>query len=329
MKPCTALLAAILTAFALGACGTGESGSPEADARLMLDFQPNAVHSGIYLATARGYDEALGVHLKVEVPGEGTDAAGLLLSNRIQFAVLDIHDLALAREKGRNLVAVMALVQQPLAAVLAAPSIRTPRALDGRRVGVTGLPSDDAVLDSVVAGAGGDPKTVRRTSIGFNAVGALLSGKVAAATAFWNVEGVALKQKRPKTREFRVEDFGAPRYPELVLAVRPETIEDSPELVQATVTALRRGYREVTLGPEEAVGVMTDHIDGLDRASTQAQLDAVMPAFVGGGQDFGQFDLPSLEKWASWEQHFGITKKRPDVSRMFDPSFAEKGTISG
>ncbi|MBA2346756.1 MAG: ABC transporter substrate-binding protein, partial [Solirubrobacterales bacterium] len=197
------------------------------------------------------------------------------------------------------------------------------------RVGVTGLPSDDAVLDSIVSGAGGDPEKVRRTTIGFNAVGALLAGKVDAATAFWNVEGVALKQKRPRIREFRVDDFGAPRYPELVLAVRPETIQDSPDLVQAAVTALRRGYREVMLGPEEAVGVMVDRVDGLERETIQAQLDAVLPAFVAGGIDFGHFDLPSLMRWAGWEQRFGITKEPPDVDRMFDPSFAEQGVISG
>lgn len=329
MKRCAALLAAMLTAVALGACGATGGGSPDAEARLMLDFQPNAVHAGIYLAAARGFDEALGVDLNVEVPGEGTDAIGLLLSNRIQFAVLDIHDLALAREKGRDLVAVMALVQRPLAAVLADESVRSPRALTGARVGVTGLPSDEAVLDSIVSGAGGDPAKVRRTTIGFNAVGALLSGKVDAATAFWNVEGVALKAKRPRIREFRVDDFGAPRYPELVLAVRPETIQDSPDTVQATVTALRRGYREVMLGPEEAVGVMVDRVDGLDRETIQAQLDAVLPAFVAGGLDYGRFDLPSLTRWAGWEQRFGITERPPDVARMFDPSFAEKGVISG
>ncbi|MBA2348004.1 MAG: ABC transporter substrate-binding protein, partial [Solirubrobacterales bacterium] len=233
MKRCAALLAAMLSAVALGACGATGGGSLDTEARLMLDFQPNAVHSGIYLATARGFDTALGVDLNVEVPGDGTDAIGLLLSNRIQFAVLDIHDLALAREKGRDLVAVMALVQRPLAAVLADESVRSPRALTGARVGVTGLPSDDAVLDSIVSGAGGDPSKVRRTTIGFSAVASLLSGKVDAATAFWNVEGVALKQKRSTIREFRVDDFGAPRYPELVLAVRPETIQDSPDLVQA------------------------------------------------------------------------------------------------
>ncbi len=48
----------------------------------------------------------------------------------------------------------MAIVQRPLAAVIAAPAIRSPRLLIGRTVGITGVPSDTAVLDSIVAGAG-------------------------------------------------------------------------------------------------------------------------------------------------------------------------------
>ena len=78
------------------------------------------------------------------------------------MAILDIHDLGIAREKGRDLVGVMALVQRPLAAVLAQPGIRSPKDLEGKRAGVTGLPSDSAVLRSVVAGAGGDPDRVAR-----------------------------------------------------------------------------------------------------------------------------------------------------------------------
>ena len=322
-------LAAALVSVVLVACGNGATDRPDAEARLMLDFQPNAVHAGIYLAEARGFTDAEGVDLRIEIPGDATDAIGLLLSNRIQFAVLDIHDLALAREKDRDLVAVMALVQRPLAAVFADEAVRSPRDLVGRRVGVTGLPSDDAVLDSIVSGADGDPAKVRRTTIGFDAVRALLAGKVDAATAFWNVEGVALKAARPRIREFRVDDFGAPPYPELVLVTKRTTIQDSPALVQATVTALRRGYREVVLGPEEAVGVLVDRADGLERPVVQDQLDAVLPAFGAAGNAFGELDLPALGKWAAWEERFELTEERPDVARMFDPRFARRGVISG
>ena len=140
----------------------------------MLDFTPNAVHSGIYTALARDYDGAEGVQMRIRRPGESTDALRLLETERIDFAILSISDLAIAREKGSEVVGVMAVVQRPLAAVFARPGITSPGRLEGRRAGVTGLPSDVAVLDSVVRGAGGNPERVRRTDIGFAAVPALL-----------------------------------------------------------------------------------------------------------------------------------------------------------
>ncbi len=315
-KHIAALLLA--AAVALGGCGAAaEDRAPNSAATLLLDFQPNAVHTGIYMAVARGYDDALGVNLRIRVPGDSTDAVKLLVSGRTQFAVLDIHDLAIARERGRDLVGVMALVQTPLAAILAQPSIRTPRDLEGKRVGVTGLPSDDAVLRSIVAGAGGDPKKVRATTIGFSAVQSLLAGRVAGATAFWNAEGVALKAKRPSIKEFRVDDFGAPAYPELVLTVTRETLQDDPALVRATVGALARGYSEVLADPESGVSALVTATTGLDRIAVQRELDAVSPSFTAGARAFGQLDQTRLRAWARWEQQFGLVKRLPDVAQAF------------
>ena len=327
MRKRSALLVAAVASVALAACGGAASDRPGEEARLVLDSRPNAVHAGIYLAEARGFTDAEGVRLRIEAPGDATDAVGLLVSSRVQFAVLDLHDLARAREQGRDLVAVMALAQRPLAAVLADRTVRSPRDLAGRRVGVSGRPSDDAVLDSIVSAAGADPRKVRRTTIGSGAVRALLSGRVDAVTATGNVAGVALKAVRPQTAEFRVDEFGAPPYPGLVLVARRTTLQDSPALVQATVTALRRGYREVILGPEEAVGVLVDRADGLERRVVTDQLDAVLPAFTAGGNAFGALNLPVLERWAGWAQRFRATRRRPDVARMFEPRFARQGVI--
>ena len=52
-----------------GCGGAGGTDRPEADATLVLDFAPNAVHAGIYSAVRRGYDEAEGVNLRVREPG--------------------------------------------------------------------------------------------------------------------------------------------------------------------------------------------------------------------------------------------------------------------
>ena len=313
------LIALLLVVAALTGCGADESRrAPNVDATLLLDFQPNAVHTGIYTAVARGYDSALGVNLRVRVPTDSTDAVKLLVSETADLAVLDIHDLALARERGRDLVGVMALVQTPLAAILASPSIRSPRELEGRRVGVTGLPSDDAVLASIIKGAGGDPGKVNSTTIGFNAVRSVLTGRVAAATGFWNVEGVALRARRPQIREFRVDDFGAPAYPELVLAVTRATLQDRAALVRATVAALARGYEEVLSDPENGVSALLAAVDGLDRAQVGRELDAVSPSFTAGARGFGELDRGRLEEWARWEKRFGITKREPEVGLAFD-----------
>src|SRR3954451_20199550 len=317
------LLALALLALLAGCGSSPGTDRPDEDATLLLDFTPNAVHSGIYLARDRGYDEAEGVELTIRKPGASTDALKLLQAGRADMAILDIHDLGLAREQGRDLVGVMAFVQRPLAAVLAQPKIRRPRDLEGHRAGVTGLPSDVAVLHSVVAGDGGDPHKVQATTIGFEAVKALLARRVDAATAFWNVEGVALQARRPDTREFRVDQYGAPPYPELVLCTTRVTLDDQRPLIDATVRALRRGDNEAQVDPESAVSALLQANPDLDRPVAAAQLDAVSPSFTAGADYYGQLRQDVLEKWAAWDLKFGIVRKPIDVGRSFDLRLAQ------
>jgi putative hydroxymethylpyrimidine transport system substrate-binding protein len=250
-----ALLVALLTAFAAG-CSASPSGSdsrPDQDAKLLLDFVPDAVHAGIYLALQRGYDEAEGVRLDVTTPGASSDGIEAVLSGQEDLAIVDIHDLAIARAKGKDVVGVMALVQTPLAAVFAPPSIKRPSALEGKK---------------------------------------------ARATAFWNAEGLTLKAKRPVIREFRVEDFGAPPYPELVLVTSRETLETSAPVVRATIRALRRGYEATINDPESAVSALTDAEPALKRVPTLKQLDAVSPSFTAGAGFYGELNPATLARWA-------------------------------
>jgi len=312
-----AVLLASLAAVAGCAPTGGEGGRPERDVRLVLDFTPNAVHAGIYLAVERGYDQAEGITLRVEPPSSSTDNIKLLRADRVDAAILDIHDLAIADEKDPDLVAVAALEQTPLAAVLAQPGIARPRDLEGRTAGVTGLPSDDAVLDSIVAGDGGDPAKVKRTTIGFTAVPALLGRRVWAATAFWNVEGLAVKERRPGIHEFRVNNYGAPEYPELVLVMRRTLLDEDPDVARALVRALRTGYERTVDDPPAAASALMDGVDGLNRNVVDAQLDAITPELIGAGERWGAFDRARMAAWAAWEQEFGIVKRRPDIDRLF------------
>ena len=103
-------------------------------ATLILDFTPNAVHTGIYAALARHYDRDDGVRLHVVAPTATTDSIKLLETGRVDFAILDIHDLAIADERRHppDIVGIMAIVERPLAAVIAAPDVSSPKAAGGQ-----------------------------------------------------------------------------------------------------------------------------------------------------------------------------------------------------
>jgi putative hydroxymethylpyrimidine transport system substrate-binding protein len=293
--------------LALTGCGQGQS-----DARsvaLALDFTPNAAHAAVYAAAA---DQADPVRIVPRAPGASTDSLKLLSSGRADFAILDIHDLGLAREAGEDVVGVGSIVQRPLAAVIARDGIERPRDLEGKRVGVTGLPSDDAVLRAVVEDDGGDVDQVDAVTIGFSGVPSLVSGKVDAVVTFWNAEGVTLNERGVPTTEFRVDEHGAPAYPELVLATRGELLRDEPELVDQVLSALRGGAEALQDDPDPALDAVTQ-ASGAERELTQAQYDALAGAFEGTPD----LDREALEQWADFDAGFGILQRPPDVETTF------------
>src|SRR3954466_3712438 len=234
MRLCLPALA-VLAALAAG-CGDSSNTSGPAPLSLALDFTPNAAHAPIYAAVRTGADRRHGVRLRILGPGTGTpDSLKLVTSGRADVGVLEIHDRGPAAARGADIVGIGALVQKPLAAVIARAGTGRPRDLAGKTVGVTGLPSDVAVLNAVVSGDGGDFSAVKQQTIGFSAVPQMIAGRVDGVTAFWNAEGVVLHQRGVKTSDFRVDRYGAPPYPEVVLFVKRSTFANKREQLRELV----------------------------------------------------------------------------------------------
>jgi NitT/TauT family transport system substrate-binding protein/putative hydroxymethylpyrimidine transport system substrate-binding protein len=316
MSRVAALLAtALLLAGVAGCGGSGAEPGAPTGASLVLDFTPNPVHTGIYAAQAQGYYRRAGIDLTIRAPGESTDAPKLLAAGRTDFAILDITDLGIAREKGLPLVGLMPIVGRPLAAILARADgpVRRPRDLDGNTVGVTGLPSDEAVVDSEVSADGGDPAGVKRVTIGFNAVSSLAAGKVDAATGFWNDEAVALRRQGVPLRVFKVDEFGAPPYPELVLTTTEAEMENDPHLVSAMVNETRRGYGFAEREPETALDDLLAAEPSLQRADARAQLKGLLPVLKPA-----PFDPAVLREWSTWASSQSLIEAPLDVSEAFD-----------
>lgn len=289
LRPSAAAALAVAL-LALTGCGTGspDSGRPNESATLLLDAHPNGLHAGIYLALARDFTGAEGVDLQLQIPGAGTRPTSNLISRRSQFAIVDIHQFASAAEAGADIVAVLAIADEPLAAVI-------PR--------------------TVAANLTLDPGAWRVPD----------ADLTAGSTAYFRAAGLDARPKIKGSRVLRAGDDGTPAYPELLLVTRRSTVEDDPALVRATVTALQRGYHAAVNDPESAVGALTSAVPGLDRDLAAKQLDAVSPAFQAPSGLVGTLDLDALRTWAQWERRIGAVPRVPEVANLFIPRFAAAG----
>ena len=140
----------LAAAIALAGCG-GTADQSGSDVNLALT-RPGAVHAGIYLAVQRGFDGAEGTTIHMT---PSADPVRALDKAQAGLAVLDIHDLAIARARGDDIVAVMAIVERP------EPALR-PRRLRRATQRAPGAPVyPELVLATLRSTLTDDPGTVR------------------------------------------------------------------------------------------------------------------------------------------------------------------------
>jgi putative hydroxymethylpyrimidine transport system substrate-binding protein len=291
LRSLAALALALLCTLFLLACGGSTQTGPHppskpAQVTVVLDFVPNAVHAGIYRALAAGYYRARGIDLRVVAPGATQDPLSLVAAGRAQFGLADGSDVAAAIDRGGNVQAVMAIAQRPAGGVIAlrAEGLRSPAALAGRTVGITGVPSDRAVLDTEVRAAGGDPRRVHVVNVGFNGAQALLSGRIAAFTGFVPADGVQLAVTGHPITAFGLDEYGGPGYPGLVAFASRGLIAQNPALVRAFVAATRQGYEDTVRDPARSLAELLRANPSIEGAFARASLAAYVPLFDEGGR---------------------------------------------
>ena len=315
------LLLALLALAAAG-CGTttGED-RPDESATLVLDFTPNAVHAGIYTALERGLRRRRGRPrcASARRPRRPTRRAAARPAAR-DFAILDIHDLALAREKGRDVVGVMA--RRAAAARRRDGAAATSARRATSRAGAPASPACRATTRCSTRssrGDGGDPTRVSAVTIGFNAVAR--AARPAASTRRHRVlERRGRGAQAPGARgirEFRVDDFGAPPYPELVLVATRETLDDEParrpRRRPGAAPRLRRRDRGPARRRRRASSRRRPARPGRPSRASSTRSRRCSPT---GGR-YGTLDPERLRAWGDWEAEVGIVEKPVDVDRAF------------
>lgn len=329
------LLLAATMALAVGvaACGsddssdsgdTGDTAAQVTDATLVLDFIPGAVHSGIYEAVEKGYYEDNGINLRIIEPTSTADTLKLIDAGKADFGIADGIDLATQIVDGRQAQGIMAIAQRPPGGLitLEEDGITDPKQLEGETVGVTGVPSDNAILDTIMADAGGSSDNVDVVTIGFNGVQALESGKVKAFTGFIPADGVQVEADGYPTKSFPLDEYGGPSYPGLVVFSTESKIGEDPDLMQGFVDATIKGYQDALEDPAAAIDSLISQTQGIDKQLATDSFDAWVPLF-GPADTFGQFNKDNLESLSTFMVDNGLADEPISPDRYATTEFTQ------
>ncbi len=324
----TAALAVLAAGCAAGeGAGGGSPGRPAA-MELSLDWTANPDHVALYYAQEKGLFRQAGLTVRMRAPSDPSAPIKLVGLRKVDLAISYEPDVFFAAEKGLPVVAVAAVVPVPLNSLIALPEagISAPASLKGRKVGITGIPGDGAILRTLERSGGLRPGEIKPVSVGYNLVTSLLSGKVDAILGgYRNVEGIQIAQQTGRQPVILpVDRLGVPRYDELVLvanAARLRADAAYADSVRRFVAAMSKGASAARADRSGAIAVMaksTTYPARFLRASVPATLDLLAPP---DGRQVGCLDMAAWRAYGAWMHRTGLLRRPVDAGTAATTSY--------
>ena len=317
-----ALIGATL-ALVLSACGgggdatTGSASNPQ-PFTLDLDWYVNPDHAGIYSALDQGFFKQAGLDVQPQVPSDPSAPIKEVAAGRADLAVSYEPEVLLAQDKGLDVEAVAAVVNQPLTSLISLPNagIASASDLDGKTVGTAGIPYQSDYLETILQTAGLPSSAASEVDVGLNLLPAVIGGRVDAILGgFRNIEGVDLGLRGLDPRIVPVDQLGVPTYDELVLVARKSTVDQHPEAIRSFIGALAEGTTYATTHPQEAANAVLEAGKGLDPMQTRAEVDATLPLLAPAhGRPYGYLDPDQWREYAEWMAEHDLISSAPPTS---------------
>jgi putative hydroxymethylpyrimidine transport system substrate-binding protein len=314
------IVVSLLTAAAL--CGSAAA-SPQ-QVSLTLDWTPNPDHAGLYYAQEAGLFAKAGLDVTIRAPSDPTAPLKLVAAGDTDLAVSYEPEMFYAAARGLPDAAVAAIVPQPLDSIMAIdPAIKTVADLKGKTIGITGVPSDYANLDTALASAGLTRAEVKVVTVGYNLLPALLTHRVDAVLGVYrNVEGIEAAEQGFRPTIIPVDRAGVPAYDELVLVANADRLRSDPayaSMVRRFVAAFLTGTEQARAHPARSIAILA----GVT-ASSARFLDRATPAtlaLLSGPQGVGCMDAAQWNRFGTWMRAHKLVAETIPASAVMTTRF--------
>ncbi|MDG2102076.1 MAG: ABC transporter substrate-binding protein [Dehalococcoidia bacterium] len=315
------IILSLIAMFVLLGCQSNESIS------LALDWYPNSNHAGIYSAIDEGFFLDEKIDFEVYTPSDPTAIISAVASGRDEFGLSYHPDVLQAQSAGLDIISVLSISQHPLNSImtLRENNINSPKDLKDKKIGFPGIPSNKAMLETVLNNQGLDINDVETIDVGFELVKALISGSVDAIIgAYWTHESIVMELQGYEINIMRLEEWGVPDYYELILITNSTYLNENKNEVEKVVESITKGYQFAINNPEKSIDSVIS-IAGKEIVEEDVErkgIELLIPMWESKSIPFGFQDTKKWEDTYNWMNNNGFLDKELKIESLLFTEFS-------
>jgi putative hydroxymethylpyrimidine transport system substrate-binding protein len=304
-------LTGALAAGALACAGCGEVhvngtalGRPR-QLTVALNGPPSALYAPLYEGAADGAFTRGALRVTLAPESSDTGALAALESGRAQVAVASEAAVLAARASGERVVAIGALENGPLEAIISLRPLPSARALVGKTVVTDGTALASAELESYLAGSA---VTTAQLRIVRGDTQTLVTHRAYAMLGRWDLDAVSLALAHHHPTVNRT--LGVPTYTDLAIVVRVAQARYDGALLRAFLQSLGRAERATRADPTAAAKAIVEADPALrlkfEIAALAATQTVAQPAQA--GEPYGYQNPVSWQSFGDWLEDHGLAR---------------------
>lgn len=296
--------------------------------KVALDWTPNTIHTGLYVAVAKGFYTSLGLHVElIPVDADYSKTPAKRLENdEVQLAICPSEScIAYNETKRMRLQAIYAILQRNASAIVSTKSkFSTLASLDGGVYGSYNAKYEDHIVRAMVASAGGDAKGqgVRiKSEVGkLSLFEEMKEGTVDSTWIFLPWEGVEAELEGTELHVFKTEDYGVPYGYSPVIARKADG-GLSGEALKSFVKATRQGYEYAMEHPEESAAIVGMHCQPPRSIGFLERSQKAINRYYTDGAAPGSMTEHKWKRWVEWLRQQGLLKEDIEINDLYTTSF--------
>jgi NitT/TauT family transport system substrate-binding protein len=298
--------------FTLFGCQKKEAKST----RLLLDWLPNPNHIPLYVGLEKKFFQEEGIDLVIQKMQDNGGGISYLTSRQADLLVNHMPGVLKACARGADLKLVGILIKEPLSGFIYRQKIeiKKPEDLTGYTLGYCLGGPDTSFLDFLLEQGKIKPGGRKNVSVdlispmGTQSVDFIFGG-------FWNIEPAQLRSLGVQTSYFPIQQFGVPKYYEMIILANNHTPESSPAFAQSFQRALHKSIQFCQSNPDEAFLCYQLHNPDR-RAKTLAWEKEAWEVTCPLLADNQEIEIQLLEDFKSWMEDRGILTDSFDIHHL-------------